>query len=1539
MTRNFLSLLICLLLAASSLAEAQGATRRPVRRGDITGVELHIEGSRQVVAGETLRLSVRSFEVVGVDGLRPVAGANIFAASSFHADERVQFQTDARGFGIVEMEMPEDALGGGGLSIVVRVPGVQRRYQLPIEVVANRRLIIRAPSWTTSEASVPVFGGLFEGETPVANHEVSLQLRGPEGILDEATVQTNAEGLYSFAFPEREFARGNLQVVARAQDDEGHTQQAQATLALRAPQHDALLTYARPRTQLARPGQRVPIDIVVRRADGRPATRALVSFNGITEEPIEPVSRNGNRNQWTRTDAQGRAQLVYEVPNLQSGIRDLNLTVHAHHSPGGSGRTNTLIRVAAQERFAQLAIDAGFLHEELGGRVFLRLTGSDGLALDGQEVRLEGARLGDALRARTDEAGVAVVDIESLRSTENDPCGIAATRLQVHSGDSELGNYCVPISSAASVIPTPAELVVTDTIEVALRRRRDVRRAPVEVLALRGNEILARTISSGPSATLQIPSSESGAIRIRTRALVQGTRVQGASSFVWRGDVEPAPQLRAEAAGEESLRVQSNADFVVVSAEPLAQRSAAELYGSERRGGRLTASLRGMMMASAAPEDITASVRLDSGELVPLPEPGEAGPLLRDPWRQRARFVEGRLALLFRAVEQRVAGVELPELDSVASTIRGRRQFNRELLASLDEESLGGEGATGLGGEAITIDRLESLDSAFDFDHVAARISRQRLFALMLQLRDFVHNRGLDLIWARPGDPTLWLEVLTNEGAVMPRDVVDAWGRPFRLIATRRARFQQLQPVDGYELVSAGPDGRYGTRDDLFDPTARVLPEGSLYAEAVGEDSLVARLRGVSLSRAEAGLIAQHFGQRPLSIPRRGSRSRTSLGSLPALLAPPADLDRVERLTSPAAPIVASASGDVRIDGSPRSYRVRAMRLRGGQWSESSVFVRGGGDLLTSISLPERLYVGEGIQAPLFVTNTSDRDREVEVVARVGEREERYPLSLPAGEYRRVDVALGSGPGDRPGPLALRVEVEGRPIAEDEIALLRGMHPIRRRASALVGENAVRMSMTVPAGARDAVGRVIVMRPQGVARDPEFQGGELGIVLSAWAQIMGGQDLDSRSRVRLLREMSGGERSAAESGDILGLRDAASLAPLSTLVDARGRSDREALRLRGEALARLQGSSRGALSDENVLLRAAQVLALASSGVGESGTQMVHPLLRIAPEIAPPPASDGVSRLLREWQTALRAELLRSPGRPGLLAAASAATLCLDPRDGHGRAMLERILEAREEAEGGQAIATEEPGERIAATSAAALALSFAGREAEAAPLIAHLSRRVHDISRSSLATFWWLSLQAYRARQHVESATGTVEVEVDGERRTIELRGGIGVLALPEGRGELRFLSGESPYLARAESVFAVPYEAREQAPLRVEIVGNAQSAPARAALALQVNANADVESPIVELRLPSVALVDEPFLRRVRAESMVADVEEREPGLLRLRLRPLRAEQEISVALPIWLSAHGDVRGFAAIAYDAARPAEMSVSPGEDLRLQARE
>ncbi|HJL29963.1 MAG TPA: hypothetical protein RMI62_12890, partial [Polyangiaceae bacterium LLY-WYZ-15_(1-7)] len=677
--------------------------------------------------------------------------------------------------------------------------------------------------------------------------------------------ETDAGGVFTHTFAIPRDAEGALQVRATGPRDDARRQvHAQHAATLLAPSEPPLVVQLAPAQGqwLVAPNADVRFDVVVRRADGRPVSNARVRLHRPV--PLTAELDQDRRDPWVLTDARGRAQLEWEAPRLRQGWRDVSVTAHAGKAGVGQGSGGARLRVTASRHGARLAVEGGALTPELGGRVFVRVATVDGRpAPAGVPVKLVGPRVGE-VEGQTDESGVAALDVSLRDPAEDDRCGgEAATAARVFvAGAQTADSYCLAVDpdAAARVHATPAHPTAGQEIQVEVARTRAARGLPIVLTALRrvGDRLEAVGVAvlegRQDAATITLPEDAIGEVLLRARPLV-GRSLQEARGALTSLYVEPGPglALEARARGElDAVRADLSATgepaSLLALAVPLGQAGSLEQQTAGLVAGpfgRLpespTDALYAALLAERTPMDVAAPVVLRGRDLEPQPEPTNPTRLglLRDPWRASSRFVEGRLALVFRAIEARVDQAVPEELDEVAVEERGRFRFNRQLLASLASGSLGSEGATGLGGEPLTIERLEGLDRAFDYDHVARRITRKRLFKVLLALRSFVQQSALDLAWTRPGDPTLWLERLRNRGvpglgSLQPRELVDGWGRPFQLRETARARFSRVQPVAGYELVSAGPDGRYGNGDDLVDPTARVLPADSLYAEAVG---------------------------------------------------------------------------------------------------------------------------------------------------------------------------------------------------------------------------------------------------------------------------------------------------------------------------------------------------------------------------------------------------------------------------------------------------------------------------------------------------------------------------------------------------------------------------------------------------------------------------------------------------------------------------------------------------------------------------------
>ncbi len=1543
-TRRMLSVLLSLLpLGALS---AQQATHRPVRGGEVTGVELQLEGALSVRRGTRLRWYLTAYEVRGLDRLRPAAGAELQVATSLAPGRPVTAAADGRGRALVSLEVPDDAPESFGATIRVRTrSGVRRRFDLRVRTREGRALEVYAAPQARAGGRLPVFGryhrveGAALADVPLAIE--AYDARGPCGAM---TVRTDAQGVFTASVAVPRDARPPLRVEVRGpRDEEGRQLRAQTQATLAVPREPPLVVSVAPDRAVVRPGASVPVQVRVRRADGRPVEGARVRLGS---RPV-PLTDVVPRDDLVRTDARGRATLRYRAPRrLDAGYFDLSIDVQAAKAGVGQGGGSARLRVSAEAHHTALAVEGGALVPNLRGRVFVEVVDAYGRRVGpGVSVHLEGPRVGRH-ELTTDGSGVAVAEVEVGPRRDGDRCGgDAMTAVQVQVGDGTVVHRCVPVDADAAVALRASRVLAApeEVVQFEVERVAAASQLPVAVVAFVpaaeglmpvGAQVLGPRQST---LRLEIPAdTPPGLLLVRARPLVGAEQVEARGGFA-AIRVVPEPELATE------LRVEGGIDRLALHHElqgEVERSSVAVVWPLEAgsfalpqaalddgRGGRRTPSIAALEAARRTPTDLAAPVRLRGRDRSPAPAPAdpERLGLLRDPWRASARFIEGRLALVFRAIEARVDAAVPDAMEDVAARERGRYRFNRQILASLTDGSLGAQGATGLGGEPLTIERLEALDRAFDYDHVAMRVTRRRLFKVLLALRAFVKEKAFDLAWARPGDPRLWLEQLRQRvapgmGILRPGELVDGWGRPFELRPTRRPRFDRLQPVAGYELVSAGPDGRFGNRDDLVDPTARVLPRGSLYGRAVGEDALVARLGGVELGRATLALAREVFSAPPLAVPAPQERPRAELGALPSLLEPDPWALALRRPTKPAdARLVrVEEEGSVPVDTEPRTWRVAIVSYtRRGTVSVATGGARGGAPVLADLALPSHLRVGEPLEFTLHLTDATDAGASVTLRGRgEGVRVEVVSeMQLEPGRTRAVPVALTAheaGGG--------QVTVEVASVAGEllrairrRVRVVRGQHPIRRRASMLLGARDVRVDLSVPAGAR---GRLLVVSPRALTADPDMA--ELwrdDPALVAWSETLAGRRLDPVLRARVLRAQ---EPAGLVRGQEPALSTAAAITALSALFDERGRPDEEARLARQRAVSRLRDLPSFADRDPkagSLRMQAAVLAALATSGVSESD-----------------PSIDPVGELLRSRLPSLRRALRDVPGEPSLLARCAAALLLADPRDGHARAMFRRVRAALEPAPGGLRLAPspERDGtqESLHATLAAAIAAHQLGEAQVARELLGYAARQAPDIARSGgEAAFWWFAAAAYGA---FGDAPRAVEVFVDGRPQSLSLTEGSASIPLPAG-GErhIRAAGGQGPALLRAEAIFARAFAARQDAPLRLALNGEAGAAGTLAAVELSVVAQRAVGMPVVDVQLPAGVEPDDALLRRLEASAAVRRAEAREPGFLRLWLAPMAAEAELTIPLTLRWQAVGTVRGLALVAYAADRPDRMTVVP----------
>ncbi|MEM9190154.1 MAG: hypothetical protein AAGF12_13300 [Myxococcota bacterium] len=1524
----------------TSVAAGQSATRRPVRRGDVTGVELGIDGLSSVTRGGVLRWGVTAYEVVGVRDLRIAPGAEIKLFTSIDpATPAAEETADAFGRATLTFSVPEDAPDRFMTVIELRAPvGASRRFEVPVQVTepTTVRLGPLRPPHPGGELLVYGRATQADGRGPEAGFRGELSLRDENGrpLVPDTPFGTDPAGMFAHTFRVPEDVNGAVVVTVQTRTDRGVRQLAQMHTAVQARRlrdfESELLVSVAPAQVVVAPRSSVPTVVLVRDADGHPVEDATIQVSNMRTEDRRRV----------RTDARGIARISWPVPGLGSGHRDIAIGVTADRAGVGSGTGQAVVRVAADRYAIGASVEGGVLPSQLGGRVYARVVHIDGSAAAGLEVRLSGPRVAQTLVETTDRDGVAVFEVELGAQADNDRCGGQAatdmTLVAESDGASVRRSICAGLDPDASArVRVDPRVAPGGAAQVTVARTRGVAQAPVALTFWTGSSgaprLLARAVIPAGANSLEVamPAGVLGRVEVRARPVMGAAELRGGTAHFLVAPPSHILQPQVSSNGQVELTFEgSAASLRSVYAVALPVDDARGFHAwTESETGTLfgspdpTPGLVGASLAATASLDIGAAAVLQGRDVVALPDPNRQE-ILRDPFRTRDRFVTGRLALLFRALEQHVAAAVPGRIEDVAVQ-RGRGfEFNRQIIAGLEPSSLGAEGSTGLGGEPLTIDRLEALDSAFRYDSVARRITRRRLFRLVLALRQYARSNSLDLTWSWVGEPAGWLRQLIGQpvpggGGISARDLADGWGRPFELRPARggRARFRVVEPLAGFEIISAGIDGRVGNGDDVWDPTARVLPEGSLYAEAVGETQLLARLRGAVLGRSTIQLGAGTIGVGVPGIPAPNQTqaasaawtfpSRIEPNPAPLALHRPAawtngDTTGVQRYSSE------GAAFSLEFGNEPRTWGVVVT-----SWTDEGAgatalrVVRAGSPLLVASVVPERLRVNEPIAFELRLTNVTDeRQNFVIEPARDGALQVNTPgeVAIPPGESRFVPVTLQASQ-HRAANLELGFRRDDETVfrIQRELQVDTGRRPVRFVASRFSSDWSI--GADIPSDAMRPTGRLLLFSPRALGEDPELRDARrTDPALVAWAQTMGGRSLRPWLRARLLRAQS-------PDGSVDGVTRALPTACAVVAWSSADPDDEQAQQALRQGIGALQQQRTMVDSDGEAgrIRGSATVLtALAAGGFSDDVE------------------GDPLGQVVAEHRALLRGVVRRHPERAELLARAAASLLVADPEDLHGRAALARLErgldgELPEPVEGRR-----HRREQLNTWMAYALALHQAGRSDEARRVLERTfdgSTAVHRLAGETL--FWHLALGAYGAY-----GVGAREVEVDAGsgRESLALPHGFAAVEV-DPRASVSFRSTDGGLLfARYEVGYGRSWEPQNDGGLALAIRGEVGPEGGRAGLQLKLEATRDVRSPWVEIQLP--AGVDGADVRdRLRENGGVRHAEIRRPGFVTLHLRPLEDGQELELPLAFKWEIRGEVRGLGVVAFDGATPREMSV------------
>ncbi|MDP3276201.1 MAG: alpha-2-macroglobulin family protein [Deltaproteobacteria bacterium] len=869
-------------------------TRAPVggvnRR---TGLELELHGLLQTVRGRPLMLRGAVFEVRGLATLRALPGARL---TVYELDEHSVRQAQPLGEGRAE--------ASGRFSLAV-TPRVRR-----IEIVAQEGRTER--SWTynvrlldATRRDLLTDRQLYEpGETihgwlrvldamsgaPLAGQSVEWSVGGERGTarLGQSRVVTSDGGVsHTTVTIPTSAPHGQVPIVAVVQGERVET-----TVQIGRRTVERVFANLVLSERVVNPGARVTGRASITTPSGTPVSHAQVE-----------ISINNRSLGSYVTDRDGVAEIAFNAPEyLTQPVSSVVIVLRAVHPAHGTINARTTLTIARVPFEVDAEIANGALVPEVPQSIFLSIRDPRGVAAPASTtVTVEGPAIaGGRFRGTVDRHGILAVPARLPRNSAamhtEGPCeGHVATSfdITVESAIPLAARLCVRAHTKALVVPrvlTPA-VQMGARLEVAIERSPTARTRSVAVELLSGSTrsnrtVLLSTIAS-PSenrVSFTLPSGYMGPLMVRARPVggegvseetgaMDAVLVRPASSFNLSLALD-RPVYHVRDPGHLTVTTPAGVQggFVAVVARDLTMHAGEQPWHLRWLGGAIEEAV-----ADPSTPDADRLIRSAMAALVNVDEePQRAAPLvapdqaqddtgsenseregdLRDPFVGRDELIRRGIGETMTQIEQAVEQATGDREQRGVIAANGRDFDPAVIHHLLARETLSEENTRTLGGGEMTVAMLSASDRSFVFHNVARRVARRKLVQLLGSLAQFAESSRS----ARTEPVDRWMSRIAGENPGMLRD---PWGGTFTL--------RRVQPgsetlaihsrLSGWELVSPGPDRAVGTADDVKNPFERVVPQGTPYAIASGEDSLLASLAVLDPGLSVLSRIVAAYGR------------------------------------------------------------------------------------------------------------------------------------------------------------------------------------------------------------------------------------------------------------------------------------------------------------------------------------------------------------------------------------------------------------------------------------------------------------------------------------------------------------------------------------------------------------------------------------------------------------------------------------------------------------------------------------------------------
>jgi hypothetical protein len=855
------------LLGALLASDATSAGHDPAARG----LDLFIHGSTDVPSGGSLSLQVEAIGFPDVVTPRPLAGASIEATwdpRSVPLGTKVTpvvAVADADGLAHLDVPVPK-AAKEPKLLLAVRHGSHERVRELDVKVIAPLVLQLFLSDQKVVPGSSVLAWALVRSRTtglPLAGSPVVYELMDGSLVRSSLRMKTDSSGIASARIP---IPRGEVPawlLLVRSLQADATSEAVAASLAPR-DETPGMPTLAVRWEELGiAAGERGHFTVLLHDGSGEPVAasplRYLVLAQG-QEAPTDPTQWESLSTQAT-TDASGSFEGVMDAPTTvpPKGL-DMRVVVrtvvygHALEGVAGTSVASKAARVRSPLEI-QLVAEASALLPGIEQRLVLRVTddkrsvtGPFAVTADGLVATVTTNALGvaeyawkvpkgvGAFRAK----GACAADVAAeVRVRPLDPPGVERRLcLRVARDAGAFVRLGSPTVRAGGALPITI-VGERDRVYSVIARSPD---GAQSVSGWTTDGSLELTVPKDAKGLWTVSATSPGASKAASTALgasvlVLPERLAKLSAKTPSGRLAPGGQvvLDADLTDGRGVPMTGTVSALLLDAKGGADPLDLALFDTRTELVRdLNVEADHDALLESADPSYEALRRLalaphGGGRLAPVVDPGaKVQEALAEAFKQVVRQLEG-------AINDAAGSRE--RVQDVAR--RGPRgwELNPEIEA-LVRDQIAGDVETP-GGEPMTLDDVKRVDRQVDFEHAARRVARYRLLQALVRIRGYVKDHRLDRDEPIYKDPNAILRRLRGDEEAPDQSLLDPWGGTMRFVRDGAPRVAFLGSVPGWSLRSPGPDGLFGTPDDVRDPFERVLRSGTPYAKAVQEDALV----------------------------------------------------------------------------------------------------------------------------------------------------------------------------------------------------------------------------------------------------------------------------------------------------------------------------------------------------------------------------------------------------------------------------------------------------------------------------------------------------------------------------------------------------------------------------------------------------------------------------------------------------------------------------------------------------------------------------